>query len=119
MGRLLLEEVEKLFFSRKEPEHGCILSRRAADVNAWPVDTSGSGRYDGPVKSAEPAAGRKTRCPHCGKPATWQGNPHRPFCSLACRLIDLGVWLDERYRIPAAEFPRDPVEGAHAPPREE
>jgi endogenous inhibitor of DNA gyrase (YacG/DUF329 family) len=26
--------------------------------------------------------------------------PHRPFCSLTCRLIDLGVWLDERYRIP-------------------
>jgi endogenous inhibitor of DNA gyrase (YacG/DUF329 family) len=23
-------------------------------------------------------------------------------CSLTCRLIDLGVWLDERYRIPEA-----------------
>jgi len=30
----------------------------------------------------------------------WSGNPHRPFCSLGCRLIDLGVWLDERYRVP-------------------
>jgi endogenous inhibitor of DNA gyrase (YacG/DUF329 family) len=29
----------------------------------------------------------------------WAGNPHRPFCSLTCRLIDLGVWLDERYRV--------------------
>jgi endogenous inhibitor of DNA gyrase (YacG/DUF329 family) len=30
-------------------------------------------------------------------------NPHRPFCSLTCRLVDLGVWLDEGYRIPADE----------------
>jgi uncharacterized protein len=29
----------------------------------------------------------------------WAGNPHRPFCSLTCRLLDLGVWLDEGYRI--------------------
>ena len=29
----------------------------------------------------------------------WRDNPQRPFCSLSCRLIDLGVWLDERYRI--------------------
>ena len=39
-------------------------------------------------------------CPTCRERAAWQGNPHRPFCSLTCRLIDLGVWLDERYRIP-------------------
>jgi endogenous inhibitor of DNA gyrase (YacG/DUF329 family) len=31
----------------------------------------------------------------------WQGNPDRPFCSLTCRLLDLGVWLDEGYRIGA------------------
>ena len=60
------------------------------------------------MKSAEPAAVRQTRCPHCGNPTTWRGNPSRPFCSLACRLIDLGVWLDERYRIPGPEFPREP-----------
>jgi endogenous inhibitor of DNA gyrase (YacG/DUF329 family) len=38
-------------------------------------------------------------CPTCRLPTPWDGNPHRPFCSLSCRLIDLGVWLDERYRI--------------------
>ena len=42
-------------------------------------------------------------CPTCRAPAVWHGNPNRPFCSLACRLIDLGVWLDERYRIPDDE----------------
>jgi uncharacterized protein len=40
-------------------------------------------------------------CPTCRTPTAWHGNVHRPFCSLVCRLIDLGVWLDERYRIPA------------------
>jgi uncharacterized protein len=29
----------------------------------------------------------------------WHGNAQRPFCSLTCRLIDLGRWLDERYRV--------------------
>ena len=44
-------------------------------------------------------------CPTCRQRTPWHGNPHRPFCSLACRLIDLGVWLDERYRIPAEPGP--------------
>ena len=39
-------------------------------------------------------------CPTCRCPTHWQGNANRPFCSLTCRLIDLGVWLDERYRLP-------------------
>jgi endogenous inhibitor of DNA gyrase (YacG/DUF329 family) len=42
---------------------------------------------------------RGVTCPTCGEQTMWAGNPHRPFCSLTCRLIDLGVWLDERYRI--------------------
>ncbi|GAB5547138.1 MAG: hypothetical protein SangKO_068980 [Sandaracinaceae bacterium] len=25
---------------------------------------------------------------------------HSPFCSRRCKLIDLGQWLDEGYRIP-------------------
>jgi len=43
----------------------------------------------------------------CGQATSWHGNPQRPFCSLTCRLIDLGGWLDERYRIP----PRGDEEG--------
>jgi endogenous inhibitor of DNA gyrase (YacG/DUF329 family) len=42
-------------------------------------------------------------CPNCGAAAPWRLNPHRPFCSLTCRLVDLGVWLDEGYRIQADE----------------
>jgi uncharacterized protein len=43
---------------------------------------------------------RGVTCPTCRARTAWDGNPHRPFCSLTCRLIDLGVWLDERYRVP-------------------
>jgi uncharacterized protein len=51
------------------------------------------------------AAARRPRergvtCPTCRARTSWRGNPYRPFCSLTCRLVDLGVWLDERYRIP-------------------
>jgi endogenous inhibitor of DNA gyrase (YacG/DUF329 family) len=27
----------------------------------------------------------------------------RPFCSERCKLIDLGAWATERYRVPVAE----------------
>jgi uncharacterized protein len=40
------------------------------------------------------------KCPICGKPAPWQDNPDRPFCSERCRLIDFGKWVDEGYRVP-------------------
>ena len=43
------------------------------------------------------------RCPVCKRETAWEGNPFRPFCSERCKLIDLGNWLAERYRITAAE----------------
>ena len=59
---------------------------------------------------ARPSTGtrRSRRCPRCGGAVVWQGNPNRPFCSLSCRLIDLGVWLDERYRIAGEPISTDP-----------
>ena len=39
-------------------------------------------------------------CPRCGKPSCWSGNPSRPFCSERCKLIDLGAWAAEEYRVP-------------------
>jgi endogenous inhibitor of DNA gyrase (YacG/DUF329 family) len=47
---------------------------------------------------------REVKCPTCRKPAPWENNPHRPFCSERCRLIDLGAWTQERYRIPAEDI---------------
>ena len=43
------------------------------------------------------------RCPQCGAQTIWQGNPDRPFCSERCRMIDLGRWAAEEYRVPVAE----------------
>ena len=55
----------------------------------------------------EAHARRQVRGPRCDAGREWTGNPHRPFCSLECRLIDLGAWLDERYRVPGPELPTD------------
>lgn len=40
------------------------------------------------------------KCPICGTRTTWQENPDRPFCSSRCRLIDLGKWASDEYRVP-------------------
>lgn len=39
------------------------------------------------------------KCPICGEPTTWGGNPNRPFCSERCRIIDLGRWAGEEYSV--------------------
>jgi endogenous inhibitor of DNA gyrase (YacG/DUF329 family) len=38
------------------------------------------------------------RCPSCDKPVSVDGETY-PFCSERCRLVDLGRWLDEKYRV--------------------
>ena len=57
---------------------------------------------------AEP---RLVACPKCGKSVEWTPAARwRPFCSERCKLIDLGAWATERYRMPVAE------DGESAPP---
>jgi endogenous inhibitor of DNA gyrase (YacG/DUF329 family) len=41
----------------------------------------------------------KVKCPTCKKWTEWKDNPYRPFCSEKCKLIDLGAWASEEYRI--------------------
>ncbi len=43
---------------------------------------------------------KKILCPVCKKETRWEDNPFRPFCSERCRLVDLGKWASEDYRIP-------------------
>jgi endogenous inhibitor of DNA gyrase (YacG/DUF329 family) len=38
-------------------------------------------------------------CPACRNITTWEENPNRPFCSERCKLIDLGAWASDEYRI--------------------
>lgn len=41
-------------------------------------------------------------CPQCGGLVEWTTeNRFRPFCSRRCKLIDLGQWAAESYRVPA------------------
>lgn len=38
-------------------------------------------------------------CPHCKAMTHWEGNSWRPFCSERCKMVDLGLWSMEQYRI--------------------
>ena len=43
-------------------------------------------------------------CPQCGKEVVWNSESRfRPFCSERCKMIDLGQWANEEYRIPEKE----------------
>jgi endogenous inhibitor of DNA gyrase (YacG/DUF329 family) len=43
-------------------------------------------------------------CPTCKQAAEWSpANRWRPFCSERCKLIDLGQWASEKYRVPVVE----------------
>ncbi len=47
---------------------------------------------------------RLVACPHCGTIIEWSPQNHfRPFCSERCKMIDLGAWATERYRVPVVE----------------
>ncbi|HYN85667.1 MAG TPA: DNA gyrase inhibitor YacG [Pyrinomonadaceae bacterium] len=42
-------------------------------------------------------------CPICNRPVERAGNPHRPFCSERCKLLDFGAWVNEEYTVPSDE----------------
>ncbi len=55
------------------------------------------------------------KCPIC-KRTTVSTDEDSPFCSERCRLIDLGNWASESYKVPAVlpdleEAPPKPEEG--------
>jgi endogenous inhibitor of DNA gyrase (YacG/DUF329 family) len=51
---------------------------------------------------------RLVTCPCCKKQSEYSSdNPFRPFCSERCRLIDLGGWASESYRVPVENDPFD------------
>jgi endogenous inhibitor of DNA gyrase (YacG/DUF329 family) len=47
---------------------------------------------------------RYVSCPRCGARVVWsQDSRYRPFCSERCRIVDLGAWATEQYRVAAIE----------------
>ncbi len=59
---------------------------------------------------------RTVACPQCGAVVEWTpASKWRPFCSERCKLIDLGAWATESYRVPVAQ----PSERTDASPGDE
>lgn len=47
-------------------------------------------------------------CPQCNKNIEYSlSNTFRPFCSERCRMIDLGQWANEGYKIPVEINPEN------------
>jgi len=42
---------------------------------------------------------RHVVCPTCRKRGAWFAGKFGPFCSERCKLVDLGRWLGEEYRL--------------------
>lgn len=53
------------------------------------------------------------KCPICKKDVA-EGTPDFPFCGERCRLVDLGNWATDQYKIPSAK-PIDEDPDADAP----
>jgi uncharacterized protein len=52
---------------------------------------------------------KQVSCPHCKTLSEFSPeNPYRPFCSERCKMVDLGDWANETYRIPDNTTPIDP-----------
>jgi len=55
------------------------------------------------------------RCPICRGPAALRAHNHAfPFCSPRCKLVDLGKWLNEDYRVPVADSSNEDADEAAA-----
>ena len=50
---------------------------------------------------------RQLKCAYCRTRIERAGNPHFPFCTDHCRLLDLSKWLNEEYSVPALITERD------------
>jgi endogenous inhibitor of DNA gyrase (YacG/DUF329 family) len=62
---------------------------------------------------------RKVNCPRCGTISEYsESNKWRPFCSERCRMIDLGKWAAEEYRMPE-EKGSEQISGDPSPDRKQ
>ena len=49
-------------------------------------------------------------CPSCGAEMLWDArNKYRPFCSERCKLVDLGQWAAESYRVKGEKITEEPA----------
>lgn len=51
---------------------------------------------------------KEVLCPRCKKKTKYsKENVYRPFCSERCKVIDLGDWASENFRIPVSKNSED------------
>ena len=66
------------------------------------------GAYNRRMTSTTDNALPAITCPQCGGPSSFaKANTYRPFCSERCKMIDLGAWGNEDFRVPAEAPPQD------------
>ncbi|MGK0367457.1 MAG: endogenous inhibitor of DNA gyrase (YacG/DUF329 family) [Thermoproteota archaeon] len=51
----------------------------------------------------------KVKCPECDVEFNYYSSENRPFCTEKCRMVDLGLWLNQGYSLPSNE-PIDEIE---------
>ena len=52
---------------------------------------------------------KQVPCPRCGKLSLFSSqNKWRPFCTERCKMIDLGEWASESYRVPTQDHQPPP-----------
>jgi endogenous inhibitor of DNA gyrase (YacG/DUF329 family) len=57
-----------------------------------------------PETIPEAAPTTTVSCPQCGATVVWtSASRWKPFCSERCKLLDLGAWANESYRVASAE----------------
>lgn len=39
-------------------------------------------------------------CPSCKRKFIYSSSEFRPFCCERCKMVDLGNWLEENYKVP-------------------
>lgn len=52
----------------------------------------------------------RVKCPQCETIFSYYESEFRPFCSERCKLIDLGHWFEETYRVPSNDKKQNETE---------
>ena len=52
---------------------------------------------------------KQIQCPYCRKGKVEQGSKYWPFCSERCRMLDLGAWAKEEYRVAGETIINDEI----------
>lgn len=45
----------------------------------------------------------KVKCPQCDTVFSYYDSEFRPFCCERCKMVDLGHWFEESYKVPDKE----------------